>query len=391
MVGESLLSRQPTTNLTRLLVLVGVGLGLNGIYAGLLWSKFFPSWLTVIAAILDAVLAIGLMIMLPRHAQLLLPLMMVPVMLAGLRWNAEAGLLMALPVALSYGVPLVPLLSEEIDRVKVINALLEAAASAIVLFIAGGLPGPFIRQQLDLAAEENETELKSLRVATERGKLISEMALTLGSTLNYRKVLRTMIDLAFSAMAEVGIKDESAIAMVLLFEGDSENGAERLTVAAGRNIGRSDEGRRVSGEEGLIGRTIRTAEATITNNVQKDRVLTSFASTPGCRSAICAPLRAGLNTYGVVLFCSTEPHFYSEEHKQLLTTFCSQAIVTLQNAQLFEDLQREQQKILEKEAEARRKLARDLHDGPTQSIAAIAMRLNFIKMVLQKEDMAKSV
>src|SRR5262249_25887925 len=145
-----------------------------------------------------------------------------------------------------------------------------------------------------------------------------------------------------------------------------------------------------SGEEGLIGRTIRTAEVTITNNAQKDRVLASFASTPGCRSAICAPLRAGLNTYGVVLFCSIEPNLYNEEHKQLLTTFCSQAIITLQNAQLFEDLQREQQRILEKEAEARRKLARDLHDGPTQSIAAIAMRLNFIKMVLQKEDMAKA-
>ncbi|MCP4416215.1 MAG: hypothetical protein GY805_06315, partial [Chloroflexi bacterium] len=41
----------------------------------------------------------------------------------------------------------------------------------------------------------------------------------------------------------------------------------------------------------------------------------------------------------------------------------------------------EQQRILEKDADARRKLARDLHDGPTQSIAAIAMRLNFIKLV----------
>lgn len=389
-LGENLLSVEPSPNFTRLLILVGVGAVLNGSYAGLLWAKFFPNWLAVIAAILDAVLAIGLMVMLPTHAQLLLPLMVVPVMLAGLRWNAEAGLLLALPIALSYGVPLVPLLGDNIDRIKVINALLTATANAIVLFIAGGLPGPFIRQHVDLAQQATEIELKSLRVANERGKLISEMALTLGSTLNYRKVLRTMIDLAFSAMAEMGTKDESTIAMVLLFEGDSENGTERLTVAAGRNIGRADEGRRVSSEEGLIGRTLRTAEATITHNAQKDRVLTTFASTPGSRSAICAPLRAGLNTYGVVLFCSTESNFYTEEHKQLLTTFCSQAIITLQNAQLFEDLQREQQKILEKEAEARRKLARDLHDGPTQSIAAIAMRLNFIKMVLQKEDVAKA-
>lgn len=74
----------------------------------------------------------------------------------------------------------------------------------------------------------------------------------------------------------------------------------------------------------------------------------------------------------------------------MLTTFCSQSIIALQNAQLFDDVRFEQQKILEKEAEARRKLARDLHDGPTQSIAAIAMRLNFIKMVVQNNDLDKA-
>jgi len=387
---ESLLNVERPANFTTLVIIVGVGVVLNGMYAGLLWAKFFPNWLAIIATVLDMMLAIALLVALNTRAQLLLPIMVFPVLLAGLRWNAEIGLLIALPVALSYGVSLAPLLGEQIDRIKLIDALLTAVANALVLFIAGGLPGPFIRQRIELAEQTNEVELKSLRIANERGKLISEMALTLGSTLNYRKVLRTMIDLAFSAMAEAGTKDESTIAMVLLFEGDNENGTERLAVAAGRNIGRSDEGRRVSSEEGLIGRTVRTAEATITNNAQRDKVLTTFASTPGCKSAICAPLRAGLNTYGVVLFCSTEPNFYNEEHKQLLMTFCSQAIITLQNAQLFEDLQHEQQKILEKESEARRKLARDLHDGPTQSIAAIAMRLNFIKMVLQKEDMAKA-
>ena len=382
---QSLLSVERPANFTTLIIIVGVGLMLNGMYAGLLWAKFFPNWLAIIATVLDMILAIALLVALNTRAQLLLPIMVFPVLMAGLRWNAEIGLLIALPVALSYGVSLVPFLGEEIDRIELINALLTAVANALVLFIAGGLPGPFIRQRIELAEQANEVELKSLRIANERGKLISEMALTLGSTLNYRKVLRTMIDLAFSAMAEAGTKDELTVAMVLLFEGDNENGRERLTVAAGRNIGRSDEGRRVSSEEGLIGRTVRTAEATITNNAQRDKVLTTFASTPGCKSAICAPLRAGLTTYGVVLFCSIEPNFYNEEHKQLLTTFCSQAIITLQNAQLFEDLQHEQQKILEKKSEARRKLARDLHDGPTQSIAAIAMRLNFIKMVLQKK------
>jgi signal transduction histidine kinase len=373
-------------NFSRLVVLILIGAGLNAIYSGLLWAKFFPAWLAAASMIIDVIWAIALLVMLNEQAQLLLPLMVFPVLVGGARFGAEVGLVMAIPIVLSYGVSLIPLLQGDLNRAALIEGLLILGANALVLFVAAALPGSFIRQHVKLARQADEAELQALRIENERGRLISEMAVTLSSTLDYRKVLRAMIDLAFSAMAEIGTRDESAIGMILLFEGHSGE----LTVAAGRNIARSDEGRRVSSEEGLIGRTINTAEATITHNVQKDRTLTAFASLPGCRSAICAPLRAGFDTYGVVLFCSTEPNFYTDEHKKLLTTFCSQAIIALQNAQLFEDLNYEQQKILEREAEARRKLARDLHDGPTQSIAAIAMRLNFIKMVVQKKDVEKA-
>ena len=376
-----------TPHLSRLLILILIGFILNGIYSGFLWAKFFPNKLAVTAIILDAVLAIALLVMLNEHAQLLMPLMLFPVLLAGVRFNAEAGLLIAVPIILSYGVSLIPVLQGgDINRTDLINALLSLGSNVLILFVVGALPGAFVRQRVQQAQQADQAEIENLQIENERGKLISEMAVTLSSTLNYRKVLRAMVDLAFSAMAEIGTKDESAVGMILLFEGDAGD----LTVAAGRNIARNDQGRRVNSEEGLIGRTIHTAEATITHNVQRDKTLTTFASLPGCRSAICAPLRAGFTTYGVVLFCSTEPNFYNDAHKKLLTTFCSQAIIALQNAQLFEDLNHEQQKILEKEAEARRKLARDLHDGPTQSIAAIAMRLNFVKMVLQNKDLNKA-
>jgi signal transduction histidine kinase len=388
---EGLLTSEASPNFLRLLLLIGFGLILNGVYAGLLWSNFFPKWLAIIAAILDVALAIAILVMLSEHAPLLLPIMIFPVIMAGVRWDTEAGLLAALPIVLSYGVPLVPILrSGVINRAELVDALLTIGTIALAMFAAGALPGPFIRHRVQMAEQSNEAELERLRLANQRGKLISEMALTLSSTLNYRKVLRAMIDLAFSAMVEVGIEDETTVGMVLLFEGDGEGDAGKLTVVAGHNIARRDEGRKISSEEGLIGRAIHTAEVKITHRAQQDKVLTSFASTPGCRSAICAPLRAGFTTYGVVLFITTEPDFYNEDHAALLATFSSQAIIALQNAQLFEDLQLEQQRILEKEAEARRKLARDLHDGPTQSIAAIVMRLNFLKMVVQNKDMEKA-
>ncbi len=44
--------------------------------------------------------------------------------------------------------------------------------------------------------------------------------------------------------------------------------------------------------------------------------------------------------------------------------------------------------MIETQEEARSKLARDLHDGPTQSVAAIAMRVNYARRLLEKDPKA---
>ncbi|MBI4770990.1 MAG: sensor histidine kinase, partial [Chloroflexi bacterium] len=63
----------------------------------------------------------------------------------------------------------------------------------------------------------------------------------------------------------------------------------------------------------------------------------------------------------------------------------NQAVIALQNAQLFRGLAREKERIVEVEEEARKKLARDLHDGPTQAIAAIAMRTNYTRRLMERD------
>jgi signal transduction histidine kinase len=51
-------------------------------------------------------------------------------------------------------------------------------------------------------------------------------------------------------------------------------------------------------------------------------------------------------------------------------------------------LEREKERLNAVQEEARRKLARDLHDGPTQTIAAIAMRLNFARRLMERDIIA---
>ncbi|MEE9216616.1 MAG: sensor histidine kinase, partial [Anaerolineales bacterium] len=68
-----------------------------------------------------------------------------------------------------------------------------------------------------------------------------------------------------------------------------------------------------------------------------------------------------------------------------LSAIGTQASIALHNARIMRALEIERDRITETEEEARRKLARNLHDGPTQTIAAIAMRLNFAGRLIERD------
>ncbi len=71
-----------------------------------------------------------------------------------------------------------------------------------------------------------------------------------------------------------------------------------------------------------------------------------------------------------------------------MTAVVNQAIIALQNAQLYRNLRQEKERLIEVQEEAQKKLARDLHDGPTQGVAALAMRANFVRRLLERDPKA---
>ena len=96
-------------------------------------------------------------------------------------------------------------------------------------------------------------------------------------------------------------------------------------------------------------------------------------------------MRLGLDTYGVLLFAHPEPTYFTADRRETLKLIGSQSVIAIQNARLYQDLEQEKERMLEVQEETRKKLARDLHDGPTQSVAAIAMRVNFARRLLERE------
>jgi signal transduction histidine kinase len=90
-----------------------------------------------------------------------------------------------------------------------------------------------------------------------------------------------------------------------------------------------------------------------------------------------------MNAYGVLLFAHPRPDFFTNERLELLDMITTQAVIAIQNARLYDAVRVEKERIIESQEEARKKLARDLHDGPTQSVASIAMRLNVARRMLE--------
>jgi signal transduction histidine kinase len=85
-----------------------------------------------------------------------------------------------------------------------------------------------------------------------------------------------------------------------------------------------------------------------------------------------------------MLFAHPDPNYFTQDRRDLLDIIGRQAVIAVQNASLYQDLVEEKERMVDVQEETRKKLARDLHDGPTQSVAAIAMRINLVRRMMTK-------
>jgi signal transduction histidine kinase len=216
----------------------------------------------------------------------------------------------------------------------------------------------------------------------ERMQIVFQMATTLNATLDYERVLQMAIDLSTSALAETR-NDENRIKSVLLLFKDGQ-----LQIESARGLSHMDLRATFPCQRGLIAEALANGEVSFSKNPKNDPELRRVAGFHTTQSAVCIPLRIGLEAFGALLFGHPKPDYFKRERLELLEAVAQQAMIALQNARLYSELEQEKQRILEIHDEARKKLARDLHDGPTQSIAAIAMRVNFARRLIERDPRA---
>ncbi len=258
------------------------------------------------------------------------------------------------------------------------------------MFALGGLFGLLGRQlELRLRGKRQawlDAEEGRRRVQGDRLRAIYELTSTLTATLSYKRVLDSALDMSYSAL-NPDAEDASGSALVsavLLFRGG------QLRVGSARRFTGADVKLMFDGSEGILKRVFDEGEPVFSKEIAYDSELSRVIALRNCTVAYCFPLRSGFNVYGTMLYAHPDPDYFTPVRRDLLDIIGRQAVIAIQNARLYQDLVEEKERMVEVHEEARKKLARDLHDGPTQSVAAMAMRLNIARRMLDQDTKAAS-
>jgi signal transduction histidine kinase len=232
------------------------------------------------------------------------------------------------------------------------------------------------KSQLNRAMQARIEQLNEMR---ERSRAITEMSNTLSGTINFDKILDTVLDLGLLSLRKQA--NQRVVSMVLLFRSSDE---AALHIVNSRGLNRNDDHKIIHSKQGIVGQTLRDCVPIIGKNANNDPELRSLAAFRNIRSVLCIPLRAHYDNYGVLLYGSEQPDAFDQDHIDALKAMGIQATVALQNSVLYNNLMEEKTRIIQMEEDARKSLVRDLHDIPTQTISAIAMRIRIIMRLMER-------
>ncbi|MBN1484158.1 MAG: GAF domain-containing sensor histidine kinase [Chloroflexia bacterium] len=348
-------------------------LGLTLLEALFLWRGWGLAAWPYVTLSLDLFLLLLLIFLSGKSNSPLLLLLLLPVAVTSLRLGFYSGLGINLLALLGYILLTLLGVAEHAQQPNFLEMGLFAGV-IIAIAVFGGLIAEQMlrlpRQEVDQYKVQLQRAEEAQRAIRQRADAFYEMSHTLSVTMSYQAVLEGILRQCRGLL-------DFAVGVVLLSAGE-----EDLYMAVSAGVRTTDVLQQVHLCGGALSNCLRTAEPNMLENLGRDDELAQITSLQRCRSGMVVPLRAGLRNYGAIVLGSMEEKAYRQTDMDQLSALAHFATTAIQNAQLYQDLREERDKIIRAEEEVRKELSRDLHDGPAQSLAAMAMNVEYIKRLV---------
>jgi signal transduction histidine kinase len=226
---------------------------------------------------------------------------------------------------------------------------------------------------------EEMAQLKDMaQRKAEEMALINGVARILSASLNLDTVLTKIME---------QVDDVLAVEAGSLLLTDLATGDLVFQIALGPNAAAVKPFRLPKGQ-GIAGRVAQTGKPLVIADAGRDQrhfkapdEKTNFTT----RDILCVPLILHEQVIGVLEVMNKKVGDFNQSDVDLLNSIASYAAIAIDNARLYESLEAEHTRTIIAEQDARKKLASDLHDGPTQLVAAIMMNLDFATKALEKD------
>jgi signal transduction histidine kinase len=263
---------------------------------------------------------------------------------------------------------------------------------AAPMFLDGNLEG-CLAVFGDRAYDDSETAVLSTvanqaAIALRNAELFDRSQRSLWELANLHEGLQAiaasldMQEVLDSILNKAATVSGAQIGSIMVLEDD------RLTLAATYGTdGPTAESLTFGIGEGIAGKVLQTGEAILANDVEQHPDWQQGPPGPVMPKALlCVPMRLGDRVIGVINLSNyLRTNVFDADAVRVVSSLAAQTSIAVENARLYQHLRSERDRLISLEEVLRQDLARDLHDGPVQRLAGMAMNIEVIRTALSKD------
>ncbi|HKT89118.1 MAG TPA: SpoIIE family protein phosphatase [Candidatus Sulfotelmatobacter sp.] len=227
------------------------------------------------------------------------------------------------------------------------------------------------RRVLTLVASRMAAGIENAQLYTRTTKqarillMLNEIARELTSILNLDELLGRIAELVRRLI-------DYQMFSILLLDSSGEKLQHRFSLRFNENIHLKHE---IPLGRGLVGHAAQSQQAVLVPDVTKDSRYVE--ANPETRSELAVPLIYKSKVVGVLDLEHTRRGFFTEEHKRTMTTLAAQIAIALENARLYEEIER-QERRLERDLSLARELQGRLLPQTNPKLAHLDVAAKFV-------------